>query len=98
MCGGDACLTYKPGKTTTPKFGKIFIFKTRADARIFKMADWVIVKVRATNPINAPALVPFPTSEGRLKRWWDIEYTNINPYISSVNGTMLADSVTLLKS
>lgn len=44
LAQGRACLTYRVGKRTRPKFGGILVFLRLKDARSFMMQEEVFVK------------------------------------------------------
>jgi len=92
------CLYYQLGFATSPVNGKIFIFRTRQDARNFRMPPGQkILKVTAKNVTEAPLHIPDTCiSDQFMVNWWK----NISQYLGGGNGqetprgTLFADEIT----
>jgi len=93
---GNLQVVYEIGRTSLPPVGKLFLFKTRADARQYKLFSINrILKVKATNVTEIPVGSFFPslTRNSRdVKKFWRQPFIYNGQWLPT--GTVLAGSIT----
>lgn len=90
------CLHYELGFPTSPVAGKIFIFRTRQDARNFRISNrQKILKVIAKNVTEAPFRIPdVCISDQFMVDWWNGKCLSFGDGQNTPPGTLFAEEIT----